>query len=97
MNLSKIEITYFRCFESLVMELQPDINVIVGANGAGKSSILDAIAIALYQVIAANGAGGNDSALVREQRWSLQTYTSTQSATDPIEGRQYFVQVQSYR
>lgn len=58
MKLSKIEITYFRCFESLAMDLQPDVNVIVGANGAGKSSILDAIAIALYEVVAANGGGG---------------------------------------
>ena len=58
MKLSKVEITYFRCFESLSIDLQPDINVIVGANGAGKSSILDAVAIALYEVVAANGAGG---------------------------------------
>lgn len=58
MKLSSIEITHFRCFESLRVDLQPDINVIVGANGSGKSSILDAVAIALYEVVAANGAGG---------------------------------------
>lgn len=58
MKLSRIEITHFRCFESLHVDLQPDINVIVGANGSGKSSILDAVAIALYEVVAANGAGG---------------------------------------
>ena len=62
MKLSKVEITYFRCFESLTIDLRPDINVIVGANGAGKSSILDAIAIALYEIIVANGAGGKTSA-----------------------------------
>ena len=58
MKLAKIDITYFRCFESLAVKLHPDINVIVGANGAGKSSILDAIAIALYEIVAANGGGG---------------------------------------
>ncbi len=58
MKLAKIDITYFRCFESLTLRLHPEINVIVGANGAGKSSILDAIAIALYEIVAANGGGG---------------------------------------
>ena len=58
MKLAKIDITYFRCFESLEVKLHPDINVFVGANGAGKSSILDAIAIALYEVVSANGGGG---------------------------------------
>ena len=58
MKLAKIDITYFRCFESLEVKLHTDINVFVGANGAGKSSILDAIAIALYELVAANGGGG---------------------------------------
>ena len=52
MKLSRIEITHFRCFESLHVDFQPDINVIVGANGSGKSSILDAAAIALYELVA---------------------------------------------
>ena len=60
MKLAKIDITYFRCFESLSVKLHPDINVFVGANGAGKSSILDAIAIALYEIVAANGGGGKN-------------------------------------
>lgn len=54
MKLSKIEITNFRCYERFVLELQPDVNVIVGVNGAGKTTILDAIAIALYDIVAAN-------------------------------------------
>lgn len=57
MKLSKIDITHFRCFETLSVVFRRDINVIVGANGAGKSSILDALAIALYELVAANGAG----------------------------------------
>ncbi len=61
MKLARIEITYFRCFESLTIRLQSDINVIVGANGAGKSSILDAMAIALYELVAANGVKGRGS------------------------------------
>jgi predicted ATP-binding protein involved in virulence len=57
MKLSKIEITNFRCYESLALELRPDINLVVGVNGAGKTTILDAIAVALYDIVEANGAG----------------------------------------
>ena len=58
MKLAKVEITNFRCFETLTIPLRPDVNVFVGVNGAGKSSILDAIAIALYDIVAANGGSG---------------------------------------
>lgn len=58
MKLSKVDITNFRCFESLSIPLQPDVNVFVGVNGAGKTAILDAISIALWDIVAANGGGG---------------------------------------
>ena len=58
MKLAKVRITNFRCFESLEIPLQPDINVFVGINGSGKTAILDAIAIALYHIVEANGGGG---------------------------------------
>lgn len=58
MKLEKVSITNFRCFESIEIPLQPDVNVFVGVNGAGKTAILDAISIALYDIVAANGAGG---------------------------------------
>ena len=95
MKLSKVEITYFRCFESLAMDLLPDINVIVGANGAGKSSILDAIAIALYEVVAANGAGGKRQRAIQGAALEPTDIHVDPRATDPIEGRQSFVQVRA--
>jgi predicted ATP-binding protein involved in virulence len=58
MKLARIEITHFRCFDHLKLNLDPDINVLVGANGAGKSTVLDSIAAALYHVTLANGGGG---------------------------------------
>jgi len=58
MKLSKVDITNFRCFETLPVKLQSDVNVFVGVNGAGKTAVLDAIAMALYDVVAANGGGG---------------------------------------
>jgi predicted ATP-binding protein involved in virulence len=47
MKLQKIEIENFRCFESLAIDFDDDVNVIVGVNGAGKTALLDAIAIGL--------------------------------------------------
>lgn len=47
MKLEKLSLTNFRGFESLELEFEPDINVIAGVNGVGKSSILHAIAIIL--------------------------------------------------
>ena len=57
MKLTQIDIANFRCFESLSISLRPDVNLFVGVNGAGKTTILDAVAIALYDIVAANGGG----------------------------------------
>ena len=54
MKLTQVYITYFRCFESLRVPLQPDVNVFVGVNASGKTTLLDAIAIA-YMAVAGSG------------------------------------------
>jgi predicted ATP-binding protein involved in virulence len=95
MKLSKIEITNFRCFESLALDLKPDINIIVGINGAGKTSILDAIATALYDVVAANGGGGK-----RQRGWQKVTLQPSDihmpaGTGDPAVRRRDYVQFQA--
>jgi recombinational DNA repair ATPase RecF len=40
MKLTQIEITNFRCFESLTVPLQPDVNVFVGVNASGKTAAI---------------------------------------------------------
>lgn len=47
MRIEKLRVKNFRCFEYLEMELHPKCNVLIGINGAGKSTILDALSIAL--------------------------------------------------
>lgn len=47
MKLSSITIENFRCFEKLTVDLDSRMNVIAGNNGAGKSSILEAISIGI--------------------------------------------------
>lgn len=47
MYLKKISLENFKCFEKTEIELQKKLTLLVGANGAGKTSVLDGIAIAL--------------------------------------------------
>lgn len=47
MKVNSIELKNFRGFEEFRAELNQDLTVIVGDNGAGKSSVLDALAIAI--------------------------------------------------
>ena len=47
MNVQKISIRNFRCFAHLETELHPKMNVIIGNNGAGKSTVLDALSIGI--------------------------------------------------
>lgn len=46
MKLHKLILKDYRCFESVEIEFHPQLTVLVAANGAGKTSILDAVAVA---------------------------------------------------
>jgi len=46
-RLKRLTLENFRGFESLDLELDPQLTVLVGANGAGKTSILDALVLGL--------------------------------------------------
>jgi len=107
MKLAQIQITYFRCFESLKINFQPDINVIVGANGAGKSSILDAVAIALFELVAANGGGGRGQRqkqravllptdiMIDSLAPSLVSFGEKKDSYESVIGRKQFVQMRA--
>lgn len=47
MKINSISITNFRCFEEMNIKLNPKMNVIIGNNGVGKTTILDALSIAI--------------------------------------------------
>lgn len=46
MKLNELTVRNFRCFEQLKIEFNDKVTVIVGANGVGKTTILEAAAIA---------------------------------------------------
>ena len=43
MKLKRLELANFRVFEQVTFDFQPGMNLLVGINGAGKSSALDAL------------------------------------------------------
>lgn len=43
MKLKRLELTSFRIFDQATFDFQPGINLLVGINGVGKSSVLDAL------------------------------------------------------
>lgn len=65
MKLKKLEITNFRCFESLSIDLDEQLTVLVAKNGQGKSSVLDAVRIGLWPFVSgfdlARNPGGDSA------------------------------------
>lgn len=45
MKITRLSLRDFRGFSSLDLELSPEVTALVGVNGAGKTSVLDAIAL----------------------------------------------------
>jgi len=58
MKVTKLNLTNFRDARDLSLELDPKLNVFVGVNGSGKSTVLDAIAIMLSWAVSRIGRSG---------------------------------------
>lgn len=72
MFLNKISLKNFRCFEEIQVDLNREYTVLVGVNGAGKSSLLDGIAVALGSYIA--GFDGISSNRIQRDDAHLKMY-----------------------
>jgi predicted ATP-binding protein involved in virulence len=73
--------------------LQPDVNVFVGVNASGKTTLLDAIAIALYDIVAANGGGGKRQRALQGVNLRPSDIHIPLETIEPVAGRQDFVQI----
>jgi predicted ATP-binding protein involved in virulence len=47
MKLNSLKLENFRCFKSIKIDFDEQLTVLVAENGAGKTAILDGIAVAL--------------------------------------------------
>jgi len=61
MKLKSLELSNYRCFESLSIDFEDQLTVLVAENGVGKTAILDAIAVALGPFI-----GGFDTGIRKD-------------------------------
>lgn len=51
-SIRRLELANYRLYEELTMHFEEDLTVLVGQNGAGKTAVLDALAVALGTVLA---------------------------------------------
>lgn len=54
--MSRLQLANYRGFAGLELEFDPRLTVLVGVNGGGKSSVLDALAMVLRGVVEGEGA-----------------------------------------
>lgn len=79
-KLTHLELTGFRNYESLKLDLDADIVFFIGKNGAGKTTILEAIGVA---AILRSFRGGNDRDLIRfgSEYYTAKVYYTTQNSS----------------
>jgi predicted ATP-binding protein involved in virulence len=53
LTLQSLHLSNYRCFESLTVSFHPKLTVLAASNGAGKTSVLDAVAVALGPFVGA--------------------------------------------
>ncbi len=88
MRILSVALQNFKSYEEAVFEFEPGINAICGENGAGKTSILEAIAWVLFDYCPYNQeelirTGANDAAVTVQfvSKWDQRTYTVRRSVT----------------
>ncbi|MCD7974862.1 MAG: AAA family ATPase [Phascolarctobacterium sp.] len=60
MRIDKLYLQNFRCYDDLEIDFDKNMTLIVGANGNGKTAIVDALAIALGPYLSAFGGKGRN-------------------------------------
>lgn len=85
MKINKLSLSSFRGIKKLDLELNPQLTLLIGANGTGKTSVLDALSILLSWVVARVRRSGTSGQLINDldiQNKSSVTLISVEGCTD---------------
>lgn len=82
MKFSSIHLKNFRGYENLDLELNPNFNLIIGDNGAGKTAILEAITVAMGSFFL--GLKNVDSRHIQKQDIHIKSFNYNQEFQLPV-------------
>ena len=71
MKLKNIKITNYRCFKEADIDFDEHLTLIVGKNGAGKTAILDAVAVSASTFLLGIDGGVSRSILKDDARYEF--------------------------
>ncbi len=77
MFISSVDMTNYRCYKSQKLEFADGVNIVIGKNGTGKTSLLSAIALVLSNMI--NQLGGGFEANITQEDVNMDITTSGES------------------
>jgi len=87
MKVTKLNLTNYRDARALSIELNPKLSVIIGVNGSGKSTVLDAIAIILsWAVSRINRSGAPGRPIVESDITNGKSTSSVQLSCETEDG-----------
>ena len=86
MQLDRVIYHNFRCFEEATLDLHPQLTVVVGANGAGKTALMEGIAIAMGTYLGAfDEARGDQFKATDARRLQPQEASADNEPQYPVE------------
>lgn len=77
MKLNQIKISNYRCFKEVEIDFDDHITLVVGQNGAGKTTILDAVAVSISTFFLGIDGGVSRSILKDDARYEFYDLNGT--------------------
>ena len=77
MKLKNIRISNYRCFKEAKIDFDDHITLIVGKNGAGKTAILDVVAVSVSTFLLGIDGGVSRSVLKDDARYEFHDLNGT--------------------